>query len=129
MFAAGVIVALGTDSIVNLPPSAGWLPVEQQGGQGMSILEEMRFLRRRDRVDPASLLRMGTIHGAVALGLDPAAFAFMAGNPLAGLIAVPAAISQQTDPLELARRILEGSEQPELLFANIFSHFTETDHD
>ena len=88
MLGAGIPVALGTDSLVNLPPEAGMLPSEHPSGRGMSILEEMRFLHARDRTDPVRLLRMATIHGATALGLDPDAFTFTPGAPLAGLLAV-----------------------------------------
>lgn len=88
MLGAGIPVALGTDSLVNLPPEAGMLPSEHPSGRGMSILEEMRFLHARDRTDPVRLLRMATIHGATAFGLDPDAFTFTPGAPLAGLLAV-----------------------------------------
>lgn len=82
MLTAGINVALGTDSIVNLP---------RDQSDRMSVLDEMRFLWNRDATDASTLLAMGTINGARALGLDEAMFRFDrpgAGRPLAGLIAV-----------------------------------------
>lgn len=96
MLAAGVNVALGTDSIVNLPA----------GSSRISTLDEMRFLFARDGVDPRLLLEMATINGARALGLDPSLFTFGSGEkPIAGIIAV--AIDGQTsaDPL---RSVMQG---------------------
>ncbi|MCE7972831.1 MAG: hypothetical protein DYG92_00690 [Leptolyngbya sp. PLA1] len=76
MLRAGVNVALGTDSVINLP-----LP-------DLSVWEEMRLLHRRDGVPGGTLLRMATAGGARALGLDPRAFEFGAGATLAGLSGV-----------------------------------------
>lgn len=86
MLAAGVPVALGTDSIVNLPDDAARTPAE--GGRGMSILDEMRLLWRRDRTNPRTLLAMGTQTAAAALGLDAAEFTFNPGHRIAGLVTV-----------------------------------------
>jgi cytosine/adenosine deaminase-related metal-dependent hydrolase len=83
MLAAGVRVALGTDSLINLPPDAAVTPGE--GGRGMSVFDEMRLLHARDGADPVTLLRMATVHGAEALHLDPAAFMFRPGSALAGV--------------------------------------------
>lgn len=58
---AGINVCLGTDSIVCQPANAE---------QPLGILPQMRRLYRRDRTDPALLLRMATRHGRRALGLD-----------------------------------------------------------
>ncbi|MCC6677043.1 MAG: amidohydrolase family protein [Phycisphaerales bacterium] len=80
---AGVPVALGTDSIINLPAGA-----DAPGGPGLSVLEEMRFLHARDGVDPLILLAMGTINAARALNMDERAFAFGPGASPAGLVAV-----------------------------------------
>jgi cytosine/adenosine deaminase-related metal-dependent hydrolase len=77
MLDAGVRVCLGTDSIVNLDTP-----------DRISVLDDMRLLHHRDATDARILLRMGTIHGAEALGLDPAAVTLRPG-PLAGLLAVP----------------------------------------
>ena len=82
MLAAGINVALGTDSVVNLPDECA---------DRLSPLDEMRLLRRRDGTDARLLLRMATINGARALGLDPARFHFSIGaetKPISGLVAV-----------------------------------------
>ena len=100
MLAAGVTVALGTDSIINLPE-----------GSGLSVLDEMRFLHRRDGTDPRLLLRMATVNGAVALGLDPGLFDFATG-PLAGVVAVEVS-DGPGGPLE---RVLSRSAPPRLLW-------------
>lgn len=78
MLAAGVRVCLGTDSIVNLDTP-----------DRISVLDEMRLLYRRDGTDPRTLLAMGTVHGAGALGLAEEPVTLRPG-PLAGLLAVPA---------------------------------------
>ncbi len=78
MLAAGVNVCLGTDSIVNLDTP-----------NRISILDEMRFLHRRDATDPKRLLQMATTNGAMALGLDKSGFTLAVGNHPLGLIAVP----------------------------------------
>lgn len=83
MLEAGVPVALGTDSIVNLPDRAN-----DRAHGGMSILDEMRVLFARDQTDPLTLLEMGTVHGARALGIDPAMFSMEPGVCIAGLNAV-----------------------------------------
>ncbi|MEM9083811.1 MAG: amidohydrolase family protein, partial [Planctomycetota bacterium] len=55
MLDAGINVCLGTDSIINIP-------VEQ--ADRLSVLDEMRFLSRRDGTSPQTLLAMGTTYGA-----------------------------------------------------------------
>lgn len=65
MLEAGVNVCLGTDSIVC------------HGTLG--VIDEMRRLHERDGVDPATLLAMGTVNGARALGLAGEAGAFEPG--------------------------------------------------
>ena len=122
MLAAGIPVALGTDSIVNLPPNA-----TGPGGRGLSILDEMRFLFARDHTNPITLLQMATTNGALALGLDPAAFTFTPGHALAGLLAVPLDPRAANTPEGRASPmnvLLEGSESPELLFASTISDMT-----
>lgn len=99
MLAAGVPVALGTDSVLNLPTRA------------LSVLDEMRWLRRRDGTDPGTLLAMGTLHGAAALGLDPSSYTFTPGAELAGLNAVQMAPGTG-GPLA---RALASPDAPELL--------------
>lgn len=92
MLAAGIPVALGTDSIVNLPASAAATPAESPQGRGISILDEMRLLHARDGTDPVTLIQMATINGATAIGLDPAAFSFASagrgGGEIQGVISV-----------------------------------------
>jgi cytosine/adenosine deaminase-related metal-dependent hydrolase len=73
MLEAGVNVCLGTDSIIC--------------HGSLSILAEMRRLRRRDGVDPRTLLAMGTTHGAQALGYDPREATLLPGAE-GGVIAV-----------------------------------------
>lgn len=68
MIAAGVNVALGTDSILCLDTP-----------QRIGVLDEMRFLHRRDATDTRLLLRMATINGAFALGADSLPFTFQPG--------------------------------------------------
>lgn len=60
MLTAGLPVALGTDSALVI----GDAPT-------ISVLDEMRFLWRRDGIDPMHLVAMATVHGARALGIDP----------------------------------------------------------
>lgn len=76
MLAAGLRVALGTDSIVCLDTP-----------DRISVWDEMRLLYRRDQMEPDILLAMGTINGARALGFDPALVTLQPG-PSAGIIAV-----------------------------------------
>lgn len=109
MLAAGVPVALGTDSIASLPT-----------GHNLSVLEEMRRLHRRDHADPLILLRMATIHGAAALGVDGAAVQLQSGAAPAGLLAVPI-ISKSADvstPTGAAAAVCQTPAPPELLFAD-----------
>lgn len=63
MLDAGVNVALGTDSVINLA-------ADQVERNGMSILDEARLLFNRDGVDAQTLVRMATANGARALGID-----------------------------------------------------------
>ena len=96
MLAAGITVALGTDSIVNLDTA-----------DRISVWDEMRFLHQRDGTDPLTLLGMATINGATALRRDPASFTFKPMGTLAGLAAIPvSAANRSTDPSELLRAVL-----------------------
>ncbi len=120
MLGAGVNVAVGTDSIVNLPAGSARMPergVELDRASGISVLRELRLLWGRDRADALTLLRMGTINGARALGLDELAFGFSNGSALAGVLAVE--VSQHRDwscPADLAAGVLEAPGSPEVLF-------------
>ena len=100
MLHAGINVALGTDSIVNLPDAAARTPDE--GGQGISILDEMRLLWQRDRIPARQLLAMATVNGARALGLPPELFTLQAGAFIAGLASIDLGNAGQTSasPLE-----------------------------
>jgi cytosine/adenosine deaminase-related metal-dependent hydrolase len=102
MLAAGINVCLGTDSIINLPP----------GTDRLSTLDEMRFLYRRDKTDPVTLLRMATLNGAKALGLNEEHFSFSVGLPIAGLVAAPFSPVAGLSPLAAA---LSWESAPELL--------------
>lgn len=82
MLSAGVRVALGTDSVINLPARADGAPA------ALSTLEEARLLVRRDGLPARTALAMATTHGAEALGLDPALFTLAPGE-CAGFVAVP----------------------------------------
>lgn len=77
MLAAGINVALGTDSIVNLDTPGR-----------ISTLDEMRLLYLRDGVEPRVLLEMVTTRGARALGLEESLFTFSPGKPIAGVVAL-----------------------------------------
>jgi aminodeoxyfutalosine deaminase len=86
MLGAGINVALGTDSIINLPAEAA-----HPASGGLSTLEEARYLHRRDGADPLSLLAMITTNAAAALHMDPSLFRLRADSLVAGLNAVPIA--------------------------------------
>lgn len=67
MLAAGVNVCVGTDSLAS--------------NSTLSILDELRYLRRFSKGIPAStLLEMGTIRGARALGIDEACGSIRVGK-------------------------------------------------
>lgn len=106
MLASGLTVALGTDSILNLPQRA-----ESTASGGISTLDEIRLLFRRDATDPLTLLAMATTHGAAALQIPQAAALLSSGSPL-GIIAVPTGPATR-NPLESAFR---SDDPPELLF-------------
>ncbi|MCA9280727.1 MAG: amidohydrolase family protein [Phycisphaeraceae bacterium] len=103
MLDAGINVALGTDSIINVPSAQS---------HRLSTLDEMRLLRERDGTDPGLLLRMATVNGARALGLNESLFDFSAGE-IAGVAAVDV---QGTDPtLDPLTRVMEAGEGIALL--------------
>ncbi|MFG0274255.1 MAG: amidohydrolase family protein [Phycisphaerales bacterium] len=91
MLSAGVRVALGADSVINLPAREDGAP------SALSTLDEARLLVRRDGLPARTALAMATTHGAEALGLDPALFTLDAG-PCAGVVAVP--VGAEMRPLD-----------------------------
>lgn len=106
MIDAGINVALGTDSIVNLPEAAA----DAKRG-GISILDEMRLLYRRDGVDPWLLLALATVGGARALSLPERWFQMDAGGELAGAVAVPLGLRREPGGItwnDSARTTLEA---------------------
>lgn len=80
MSSRGIPVALGTDSIINLGPDSF--------KDGISTWGEMVHLHQRDGEDAVQLLRMATVTGACALGLDPNLFTFGRHGPIAGVLSV-----------------------------------------
>jgi len=108
MAAAGVPIALGTDSPINIPAPASGEPLR------LSTLDEMRFLWRRDDAPPDLLLSMATTSGAAALGLAPSLFD-LAPGPVAGVIAVP--IEHDASPTESLAILtaLKSNEPPRFL--------------
>jgi cytosine/adenosine deaminase-related metal-dependent hydrolase len=107
----GINVALGTDSIVNLPMDAdGKTPM-------ISTLDEIRFLYERDgdsggRVSPRSLLAMATTNAALALGLDMSRFT-LAPGAVAGVVS--AAIEDGVAAGGLAKALAHSTSAPKLL--------------
>lgn len=90
MLARGINVALGTDSIICLDTS-----------DRLSVLDEMRLLHRRDATDAIILLRMATINGATALGVDPSLVTLEPGRT-AGLLAIDCHGPFKSTPLQRA---------------------------
>ena len=101
MMAAGVNVALGTDGL-------GCLDRDDR----VSVLDEMRFLSRRDGTDPRVLLAMGTTNGARGLGHDTERVTLGRGAQPAGLIALPVDPGSSLDPLE---QVMRRDDAPEWL--------------
>lgn len=81
LLGAGVPVALGTDSVVNLPAAS-------VASRGLCVLEEARLLLDRDATPVPVLLEMLYEHTPAALGLDGGLFALTPGATVLGLIAV-----------------------------------------
>lgn len=100
MLAAGVRVALGTDSVINQPRGE------------LSILAEMGLLHRRDGTDAATLLKMATEHGALALGLMPERFEFGGGEVAGVVVAGTDRATRRKYPDWHPLRWVLGTEQP-----------------
>ena len=90
MLGRGIPVALGTDSIVNLPAIAA---DPEQGS--ISILDEMRHLHLRDGTDAAALFTMATLHGAAALEFPPGDFQLGPGCAPRSIIAIDVSDSRK----------------------------------
>jgi cytosine/adenosine deaminase-related metal-dependent hydrolase len=103
-------VALGTDSVLNLPPMPGC-------PERISTLDEARLLARRDGEYAPHLLGMCTTLGARALSLDECAFRFESGHPLAGLVAIPCirTPTEQDSAIAWLQEALSCETSPELL--------------
>ncbi len=96
MLAAGIPVALGTDSIVNLDTP-----------DRISVWDEVRLLHQRDGADPLTLLKMATVNGAAALGRETAPFTLTPLGSLAGLVAIPVPnANPDANSLELLQQAL-----------------------
>ncbi|MBM4108226.1 MAG: amidohydrolase family protein [Phycisphaerae bacterium] len=109
LMAAGVPVALGTDSAINLPPGS------TDGATGrISTLDEMRLLRRRDGTAPDVLLAMATTTAARALGLPPEEFELTAGAEPRGIVAVEVGAPVAGGGSALAA-VLDAGTPPKLL--------------
>jgi aminodeoxyfutalosine deaminase len=89
MLAGGVNVCLGTDSIVCQPTSEK---------QPTGVLPQMRHLYRRDGADPATLLKMATTNGMLALHLNELDATLGPGSA-ADVIAVKIDPADYSDPL------------------------------
>lgn len=96
MLEKGINVALGTDSLLCLDTR-----------DRISVLDEMRFLYKRDGTELRTLLSMATIAGAIALGLNEEDFTFTPGR-IAGVIAVH--VGKTDNPFYSA---MESSNEPE----------------
>ncbi len=101
----GVNVALGTDSIINVPPDQA---------DRLSTFDEMRLLFRRDRQDPTDLLRMATVNGACALRFDESCVT-LAGDPheVAGVAVLDAPSLREGLERDLVPRLLAGARPSE----------------
>lgn len=103
LLAAGIPVALGTDSIINL----------QIGSERITPWDEARLLVQRDGLDAQQALAMMTTHAALAIGMNPHTCALQQGiSPLGiSVVKVNSPVWDTGDPLQQA--ILRGT--PELV--------------
>lgn len=112
MLAAGIPVALGTDSVINLPPAT----VDEHTGK-LSTLDEARLLFARDGCDPLMLLRMLTLNGACALGLPQEWFTLETSgdDAIPALKAGLALTHIDVHELNVARALMQSTESPKLV--------------
>ncbi|MEO1715537.1 MAG: amidohydrolase family protein [Planctomycetota bacterium] len=103
MLDAGLTVAIGTDSIVNLPA----------GTDRISPLDDIRLLSSRDGTDAGTLIRMITSNAASVLGIDPGAVSIAPGSRPIGVVAVAVAEHEIRNP---AASIVRSESAPRLLF-------------
>jgi cytosine/adenosine deaminase-related metal-dependent hydrolase len=101
MMKAGINIALGTDSIINLPQH-----------DRISVLDEMRFLHARDSVSPQTLLAMATVNVARTLGIPADRFLFRTDAAPLGVLAIR--IDGSSDPMG---QIMRNNEQPRMLWS------------
>jgi cytosine/adenosine deaminase-related metal-dependent hydrolase len=101
LLAAGVTVALGTDSRASSPDLNFWA--------------ELRYMHRHfGDVAPADVLRMGTLNGAIALGWE-ADFGSLTPGKRARLAVVPLPDRDDRDPHRLVFESSSGTLPPETL--------------
>jgi cytosine/adenosine deaminase-related metal-dependent hydrolase len=89
---------MGTDSLLCLDTP-----------ERISVLDEMRFLHRRDGTDPYVLLGMATVNGAQALGIDVEPVTFRPGAT-AGVLACAIDPDSDVDPLV---QVMQRDDPPE----------------
>lgn len=96
LLAAGVRVALGTDSRASNPD--------------LDLLAEMRFVAKHHGLPPDAILRMGTLAGAEALGLEDSGGSLAAGKRAAFcLVELPARTGDGEPDCDIASVLLHGS--------------------
>lgn len=113
MHRAGVRVALGTDSLINLPEDCS-----TDSGQGVGSLGDLRLLYQRgdfgstDR-DLADLLSLATTEGAAVLGLDPSRCTLRPGSSPIGIVGV--GVGHAGGEQSALARVFSGDSPPRLL--------------
>lgn len=111
LLAREVPVALGTDSIICLDTP-----------DRLSVFDEMRLLRRRDRTDVRLLLAMATVHGAALLGEPRSSVVLAPGARPEGVLAVEVAAAARP-PIDDAEAWLEAAIESESAPAWVASPF------
>ncbi|MBC8201572.1 MAG: amidohydrolase family protein [Planctomycetes bacterium] len=92
MIDAGITVALGTDSLLCLDTP-----------ERLSVLDEMRLLYARDAANPNELMKMATVYGTKALGLDCSLVTLSTGKTAGllsfeGIASLDSLLSSETAP-------------------------------